>query len=156
MARANRKRRAATKRRAKRAPVPVPVGGDGEMELPVLVVSRPRAAVPEAASSHAEAADALRLCVVDMGSNSFHALVVDAFPDGTFVVRARRKEMVKLGARGFNQHLLTEDAMARGLAALGRIRALAETWAVSAYLACATSAVREASNGGAFIERVRR
>lgn len=158
MARANRKRRAATKRRAKPKPPPVsaPVGGDGEMELPVLVVSRPRSVGPEAPPAHAEAADALRLCVVDIGSNSFHALVVDAFPDGTFVVRARRKEMVKLGARGFNQHLLTEDAMGRGFAALGRIRALAETWGVSAYLACATSAVREASNGGAFIERVRR
>jgi exopolyphosphatase/guanosine-5'-triphosphate,3'-diphosphate pyrophosphatase len=104
---------------------------------------------------HPRPAQALRLCVIDLGSNSFHALVVDAFPDASFVVRAKRKEMVKLGARGFNTHRLTDAAMNRGAAAMGRIRVLAESWGVSAYLACATSAVREASNGGAFIERVR-
>jgi exopolyphosphatase/guanosine-5'-triphosphate,3'-diphosphate pyrophosphatase len=36
-----------------------------------------------------------------------------------------------------------------------RIRELAESWGAGAYLACATSAIREASNGGEFIERVR-
>jgi exopolyphosphatase/guanosine-5'-triphosphate,3'-diphosphate pyrophosphatase len=95
------------------------------------------------------------LCVIDLGSNSFHALVVDAFPDATFVVRARKKEMVKLGARGFSKHRLTPAAMERGAAAMVRIRELAESWGAGAYLACATSAIREASNGGEFMERVR-
>ncbi len=119
------------------------------------VVSRPPPIAIAGTRPHARPVDALRLCVIDLGSNSFHALVVDAFPDATFVERAKRKEMVKLGAKGFNAHRLTDAAMDRGSAAMGRIRTLAESWGVSGYLACATSAIREASNGGEFIERIR-
>ncbi len=98
----------------------------------------------------------VRLCVVDLGSNSFHAIVVDARPDGTFEAVDRLKEMVKLGEGGFRQHRLTETAQDRGLAALHAIRAWAEGHGVTEFVACATSAVREAENGGAFLERVRR
>ncbi|MEP0548371.1 MAG: Ppx/GppA phosphatase family protein [Rhodothermales bacterium] len=98
---------------------------------------------------------AIRLCVIDIGSNSFHAVVFDAFPDGTFAIVATLKEMVQLGEGGFTTHQLTEAAQARGLAALASIREMADGYGVSDYVACATSAVREAENGGEFIERAR-
>ncbi|MDX1530521.1 MAG: Ppx/GppA phosphatase family protein [Rhodothermales bacterium] len=97
----------------------------------------------------------VRLCVIDLGSNSFHAIIVDALPDGTFSTVERQKEMVKLGEGGFRSHRLTEAAQERGIAALKAIRAMAEGHGVSEFVACATSAVREATNGGAFIERVK-
>jgi len=120
------------------------------------VATRPAASAGVRAARHAPPVDSLRLCVVDMGSNSFHALIVDALPDASYIVRARRREMVKLGAKGFQEHRLTREAMKRGAAAMRRIRALGESWGAGVYVACATSAVREASNGGEFVERVRR
>jgi exopolyphosphatase/guanosine-5'-triphosphate,3'-diphosphate pyrophosphatase len=101
------------------------------------------------------APDAIRLCVIDIGSNSFHAIVFDAFPDGTFETVDTLKEMVKLGEGGFRNHELTEAAQQRGLVALQQMREMADGYGVTDYVACATSAVREASNGGEFIERVR-
>ncbi len=98
---------------------------------------------------------AVRVCVIDIGSNSFHAVVFDAFPDGTFEIVDKQKEMVRLGEGGFRSHRLTEEAQQRGLDALLTITDMAEGYGVADTVACATSAVREAENGGAFIERVR-
>lgn len=96
-----------------------------------------------------------RVCVIDLGTNSFHAVIVDAYPNGTFRVVDRMKERVRLGKHGLLAGVLPDDAMARGMRALRRIDLLARGWGVQEYLAFATSAIREAKNGGAFIERVR-
>lgn len=96
-----------------------------------------------------------RVCVIDLGTNSFHAVIVDAYPNGTFRVVDRMKEMVRLGQRGLLSGVLPDEAMERGMRALQRIDLLARGWGVQEYLAFATSAIREAKNGGAFIERVR-
>ena len=96
----------------------------------------------------------VRLCVIDLGTNSFHTIIVDAYANGTFTALDRLKEMVRLGEQGLGAHRLSEAAMQRGMQALRRIRLLAEGWQVSEYLAYATSAVREADNGGDFIRRV--
>jgi exopolyphosphatase / guanosine-5'-triphosphate,3'-diphosphate pyrophosphatase len=96
-----------------------------------------------------------RLCVIDLGTNSFHAIIVDAYANGTFKVLDKIKEMVRLGQEGLSGHLLSDATIERAIAALIRIKLLAEGWDVVEFLACATSAVREAKNGGDFIERVR-
>lgn len=96
-----------------------------------------------------------RVCVVDLGTNSFHTLIVDAYPNGSFEVLDRLKEMVRLGERGLRDHRLTEGAIKRSIRALRRVRLLAEGWGASEYLAFATSAIREAENGGEVIERIR-
>ncbi len=96
----------------------------------------------------------VRVCVIDLGTNSFHSVIVDVYPNGVFEEVDRIKEMVRLGEAGLVTHRLTEAAMDRGVGALGRIRLLADGWGVLEYMAYATSAVREAENGGDFIERV--
>ncbi|PEN14885.1 exopolyphosphatase [Longibacter salinarum] len=98
----------------------------------------------------------VRICVIDLGTNSFHAVIVDAYPNGTYKVVDRMKEMVRLGQSGLADHQLPEDAMDRGLQALKRIYTLAKGWDTREFLAYATSAIREAKNGGDFIERVKR
>ena len=39
----------------------------------------------------------MRIAALDVGSNSFHLLVVDAQPDGHFETLVREKEMLRLG-----------------------------------------------------------
>jgi exopolyphosphatase/guanosine-5'-triphosphate,3'-diphosphate pyrophosphatase len=97
----------------------------------------------------------VRVCVIDLGTNSFHAVIVDVFANGSYQVVDRMKEMVRLGQSGLQAQALPEDAMERGMRALRRIELLARGWDTREFLAFATSAIREARNGGAFIERVR-
>ncbi|MDX1438303.1 MAG: Ppx/GppA phosphatase family protein [Rubricoccaceae bacterium] len=127
---------------------------EAQVPVPDFVVSRP--SVDQRITDESETPDAIRLCVIDLGTNSFHAVIVDAFPDGTFAVVDRRKEMVLLGEGEFVENRLTHTAMKRGMDALHSVKELAEYWGASAYLACATSAIREATNGGQFIDRIRK
>jgi exopolyphosphatase/guanosine-5'-triphosphate,3'-diphosphate pyrophosphatase len=119
----------------------------GSEEPRAVPESPPDGPVPQAAP--------VRVCVIDLGTNSFHAEIVDARANGTFDVLDKIKEMVQLGEQGLTRHRLSEKAMARGIEALRRIRILADGWGVEEYLAFATSAVREAVNGGDFIEQIR-
>ncbi|MEX0820848.1 MAG: Ppx/GppA phosphatase family protein [Rhodothermales bacterium] len=96
-----------------------------------------------------------RICVIDLGTNSFHTVIVDAFPNGSFEVIDRIKEMVRLGERGLSEKRLTEHAMERSVRAIRRVRLLADGWGATEFLAFATSAIREAENGGELIERIR-
>ena len=97
-----------------------------------------------------------RACVIDLGTNSFHTIIVDAFPNGSYEVLDRIKEMVRLGERGLKDHRLTENAIKRSIRALKRVKLLAEGRGATEFLAFATSAIREAENGGELIERARR
>jgi len=111
--------------------------------------------VPETTYGAHEAASPIRVCVIDLGTNSFHAIIVDAHPNGSYQVVDRLKIMVRLGEHGLEANTLPEEAMERGMQALKRIHLLAKGWDVHEFLAFATSAIREAANGGAFIRRVR-
>ena len=94
--------------------------------------------------------------MIDLGTNSFHAIIVDVHPNGTFKGVDRLKAMVHLGEGGsLEGGRLAEAAMERAFGALERICLLARGWDAREFVACATSALREAENGGAFIERVR-
>ncbi|MFO8098499.1 MAG: Ppx/GppA phosphatase family protein [Salinibacter sp.] len=112
--------------------------------------------VPETSYRTQETSAPVRVCVIDLGTNSFHAVIVDAHPNGSFQVVDRMKEMVRLGQHGLSAQPLPDEAMERGLRALRRIHLLARGWDVREFLAFATSAIREATNGGEFIRRVRR
>ncbi|SDS28631.1 Ppx/GppA phosphatase family protein [Gramella sp. MAR_2010_147] len=94
-----------------------------------------------------------RIAAIDLGTNSFHAVIVDIYPDGSFRTIDKLKEMVILAEKGMDKHL-SEDAMQRGLDALKRIKVLCDSQQVEEILAFATSAIREAKNGGDLIQRI--
>ena len=94
-----------------------------------------------------------RIAAIDLGTNSFHAVLVDIYPDGSFRTIDKLKEMVILAEKGMDNHL-SEDAMQRGLDALKRIKFLCDSQEVEEIMAFATSAIREAKNGGDFIQRM--
>lgn len=94
-----------------------------------------------------------RIAAIDLGTNSFHAVLVDIYPDGSFRTIDKLKEMVILAEKGMDNHL-SEKAIERGLDALKRIKFLCDSQEVEEILAFATSAIREAKNGGDFIQRM--
>jgi exopolyphosphatase/guanosine-5'-triphosphate,3'-diphosphate pyrophosphatase len=98
----------------------------------------------------------VRLAAIDLGSNSVHMVVADVTADGRIQVVDRVKEMVRLGRRAFTTGALTDETTelaARAVTTFGR---LARARHVQRLRAVATSAVREARNGAAFVRRLRR
>ena len=98
----------------------------------------------------------MRIAAIDIGTNSIHMIVVQVRPDLSFEVIDREKDMVRLGAGGLDGRSLTPSAMAAALQTLTKFRRLAESRKVDEIVAAATSATREADNGGDFIAEVAR
>ena len=96
----------------------------------------------------------MRLAAIDIGTNSVHMLVVRVREDLSFEVIDREKAMVRLGAGGLDGKALTAEAMSAALQALAKFKRLAQARQVDAVLAAATSATREARNGGEFLSRI--
>ena len=96
----------------------------------------------------------MRLAAIDIGTNSLHMIVVRVRPDLSFEVIDREKEMVRLGAGGLDGRALTPDAMHAALQVMSRFRRLAESHRVDEIIAAATSATREAENGGEFLDAI--
>jgi exopolyphosphatase/guanosine-5'-triphosphate,3'-diphosphate pyrophosphatase len=94
-----------------------------------------------------------RIAAIDIGTNSFHAVIVDVYPDGSFYTIDKLKEMVLLAEKGFHNRL-SDDAFQRALDALHKIKTLCDHQGAEKILAYATSAIREAENGGELIQRV--
>ena len=95
-----------------------------------------------------------RVAAIDVGSNSLHMVIAQADPDGAITTLWRMKEMVGLGRISFPSRKLTAEAMDRAIATLKRFKEAAQKRQCEKILAVATSAVREAVNGGDFLTRV--
>jgi exopolyphosphatase/guanosine-5'-triphosphate,3'-diphosphate pyrophosphatase len=113
---------------------------------------------PAGATSGAGAAprDSLRLAAIDVGSNSIHMIVGQADADGGVTTLWRMKEPVGLGRMSFPSRRLSKVAMDSAIATLARFKQAALQRGAEKIVAVATSAVREATNGGDLMERARR
>jgi exopolyphosphatase / guanosine-5'-triphosphate,3'-diphosphate pyrophosphatase len=96
----------------------------------------------------------MRIAAIDIGTNSVHMIVVRVRADLSFEVIDREKEMVRLGAGGLDGRALTPEAMETALQVLSKFRRLADSHRVDEIVAAATSATREAENGGEFLDAV--
>lgn len=97
----------------------------------------------------------LRLAAIDIGTNTIRLVVVEV-DNGALRVLDDEREPTRLGHGLYDTGRLSEEAMERTLAALGRMKAIAEGLKVSEIRAIATAAVREASNGRTFRRRAER
>jgi exopolyphosphatase / guanosine-5'-triphosphate,3'-diphosphate pyrophosphatase len=98
----------------------------------------------------------MRIAAIDIGTNSIHMIVVQVRPDLSFEVIDREKDMVRLGAGGLDGRSLTPSAMSAALQTMSKFKRIAESHKVDEIVAAATSATREAENGGDFIAEVDR
>lgn len=97
----------------------------------------------------------IRLAAVDMGSNSFHLLVVDAHPDGSFDTLLREKEMLRLGDVVSRTGTIPRTDVERILDTLHRFATMARSIGATEIVACATSAMREADNSAQVVDLIR-
>src|SRR5262245_27805125 len=98
---------------------------------------------------------AVRLAAIDVGSNSVHMVVAEVHSDGRIEVVDRVKEMVRLGRRTFTTGRLPAEGAELAVRAVKTFSRLARARRVERIRAVATSAVREARNGAAFVRRLR-
>ncbi len=96
----------------------------------------------------------MRIAAVDLGSNSFHLVVAEVRADGTFEPLVREKEMLRLGDVVSREGLITPAAADAAVQTMRRFRMLAEAAGATEVLACATSALRSATNGDAVLDRI--
>ncbi|MFV0258529.1 MAG: Ppx/GppA phosphatase family protein [Acidimicrobiales bacterium] len=90
---------------------------------------------------------------IDIGTNSIHLVVARQADGGGFEVVTTEKESVRLGSGGGDMKRLTPEAVERGVAALTRMVETARSLGADV-TAVATSAVREAENRAALVDRV--
>ena len=88
--------------------------------------------------------------VLDLGSNSFHLLLVKLTRDG-FVLQERLKEKVQLLA-GFEEQKISESAQERGLACLRRFAQRLKPVSSAHTRVLCTCALRLADNASVFVE----
>lgn len=98
--------------------------------------------------------DSKNLAAIDIGTNSFHLIVVKVMDDGNFEIIDREKEVIRLsqGSRG-DIKKIQPDAELRAIACLKRFKVIADSHNAP-IRAVATSAVRESYNKNEFINKV--
>lgn len=96
----------------------------------------------------------MRIAALDLGSNSFHLVVVETRPDGSFVPLVREKEMLRLGDRVGRDGVIGADLFDRAVEAVRRFRALAEAEGATEIRALGTAALREARDGSDLVDRI--
>jgi exopolyphosphatase/guanosine-5'-triphosphate,3'-diphosphate pyrophosphatase len=98
----------------------------------------------------------MRTAVVDIGTNSTRLLVAEVDPAaGTVEDLYRESQVTRLGEEVDTGGMLSGEAIARVMATLTNYRATIDRFECEANMAVLTSAVRDASNGVEFTDRVR-
>ncbi|TAL09860.1 MAG: Ppx/GppA family phosphatase [Nitrospirae bacterium] len=96
----------------------------------------------------------LKLALLDIGSNSIHMILTEIQPDFSYKILDRFKDVTRLGEETFKSGQLSPDALARGTDVVKNLATLTRNRGFTRIEAVATSAVREASNGGQLIEAI--
>ena len=98
----------------------------------------------------------MRMAAIDVGTNSIHMIVAEADVNGGLTTLWRMKEMVGLGRASFPSRVIPREAIDRAVAIMARFVQAAQQRQCEKIVAVATSAVREAANGGDVLERIAR
>ncbi|MCX2738530.1 Ppx/GppA phosphatase family protein [Pontibacter anaerobius] len=95
-----------------------------------------------------------RLALIDMGTNTFHLLVTEVDEQGQLTELYKTKVPVRLGQGGISNGAITAEASERALKTLRDFRKTIDEFGAKTVRAMATSMVRNASNGDAFVKEI--
>ncbi|TDB65860.1 Ppx/GppA phosphatase family protein [Arundinibacter roseus] len=97
-----------------------------------------------------------RLGIIDLGTNTFHLLIVEKRADGGSTTLFHESRAAKIGEGGINRQTITEAATERALTVLRFFRQKLEEFDVelTRTFAFGTSAIRNADNGEQFCQLV--
>ena len=129
---------------------------DAETTAQASDPARPARPSPDANVEGVRRDQLRRVAAIDIGTNSTHLLVASVDTAlRTFRIIQAEKSTTRLGERDPDTGELTEAAMQRGYDTLRRFRDLATSHQVEQLVTAATSAVREASNGRDYLQRIK-
>lgn len=95
-----------------------------------------------------------RFAVIDLGTNTFHMLIVEKGEDGIpFKEIHRERRFVKLAQEGIET--IGETPFERGISVLKEYRKIIDQYQVDDLRAYGTAALRTASNGAKFVQKAR-
>lgn len=98
----------------------------------------------------------MKLGVLDIGTNSIHIVIAEVGREMSFEIIGRAKDMTRLGDVTLKSGFIPREKLDRAVGVVKHFAQLARNRGVSRILGVATAAVREASNGGEFLDRVQR
>jgi exopolyphosphatase/guanosine-5'-triphosphate,3'-diphosphate pyrophosphatase len=96
----------------------------------------------------------VKVGIIDLGTNTFNLLIAEIDDKGGYTPVYGSKVGVKLGEGSFSKNYITEDAMQRAFVALDAQISKIKNQYCDRILAFATAAVRNASNGQQFVDKV--
>jgi len=96
----------------------------------------------------------MRIAAIDLGSTSFHAVVVDVTRGGEMTRVMRRREVLHLGAIVVREGHLSGDVARTAIRAARMLRRAADETKPDVVVAAATHALREATNGAHLLEQL--
>ncbi len=101
--------------------------------------------------------EARRVAAIDLGTNSFHMVIVEESEGKGIVEIDRVKDMICIGRGSISTKMLDDRAMEAGITTLKHFLVLAAEHGVKpgSIIAFATSAIREAKNKDVFLQKVR-
>lgn len=92
--------------------------------------------------------------IIDLGTNTFH-LFISEVKNGVLREYFKLQVPVKIGRGGINDGFITDEAYKRGLIAISEFRKYLDQFRIVDITAFATSAIRNAKNGDAFVADVK-
>ena len=93
-----------------------------------------------------------RYAVIDLGTNTFHLLIIEKLSNGNLEEIFRERVFVKLASEGIQN--IGAEPFKRGLETMLRFHSLIQKYQVSSIKAIGTAALRTANNGIDFVQRV--
>src|SRR5581483_1680298 len=97
----------------------------------------------------------MRIAILDLGTNTFNLLIAEGDKEGKPKFIYKKELPVEIGKGGIHKGHITAEATERAIKALHIHRKTIGEHGVESFYAFATSAVRDASNGKEFAERIR-
>ncbi|WP_370089796.1 exopolyphosphatase [Ekhidna sp.] len=97
----------------------------------------------------------MKVAVIDLGTNTFHLLIARIEKESHEILHRERKA-VKIGEKGINKGEINQQAWDRALAALNEFKTTIAQNEIDQVFATATSAIRNAKNGRALVEEIKK